>query len=130
MSASAQGARGSAPASARGEVVFQAGDREVRVLFTNRSLADVEQKLGRGIVTLAQEMSQGITGVSDTVQLLRAGMEAARRDAREPGPAVAMNTAFDVMDVAGFGTVLEAVMDAVSTVLSYGTEEEGADPNP
>ena len=115
---------------ARGEATIQIGDREVQVLFTNRALAEVEQRLNRSILDVAQGMANGTTGISETVVLLRAGMEAARRDAREPGPAVALNTAYDVMDGAGFGPVAEAVMDAVGAVLSYGQHEEDADPNP
>ena len=123
-----EGSRSSAQ-GARGDVTFQAGEREVRVLFTNRALADVERRLGRGIVAVIQDMSQGDAGITETVQILQAGMEASRRDAREPGPAVQANQAFDVMDAAGFATVLEAVMAAISDVLSYGVDDEGADPN-
>lgn len=116
-------------AGARGEATIQLADREVTVLFTNRALAEVEQKLGRSILATAQGLADGTTGIGEVVILLRAGMEAARRDAREPGPAVALNTAYDVMDEAGFGPVAEAVMEAVGAVLSWGTSSEGEDPN-
>ena len=116
-------------AGARGEATIQLADREVTVLFTNRALAEVEQKLGRSILATAQGLAEGSTGIGELVILLRAGMEAARRDAREPGPAVALNTAYDVMDEAGFGPVVVAVMEAVSAVLAWGTSSEDSDPN-
>jgi hypothetical protein len=116
-------------AGARGEATIQLADREVTVLFTNRALAEVEQKLGRSILATAQGLAEGSTGIGELVILLRAGMEAARRDAREPGPAVALNTAYDVMDEAGFGPVAVAVMEAVSAVLAWGTSSEDTDPN-
>lgn len=120
-------------AGARGEAMLQAGEREVHILFTNRALADVEQRVGRSIMALLQGAIDGSTTMGETVQMLRAGMEAARRDAHEPGPAVAINTAFDVMDAAGFGPTMAAVMEAVGDVLAYdpggdGAEEAG-DPN-
>jgi len=115
-------------AGARGESTIQLADREISVLFTNRAMADVEQKLGRSILNVAQGLAEGTTGITETAVLLRAGMEAARRDAREPGPAVALNTAYEVMDEAGFGPVAVAVMEAIGAVLSWGTSEDG-DPN-
>ena len=116
-------------AGARGEVTIQLADREVTVLFTNRALGGVEQKIGRSILALAQGLADGGTGIGEVVILLQAGMEAARRDAREPGPAVALNTAYDVMDEAGFGQVAAAVMEAIGAVLTWGTSSEDEDPN-
>jgi hypothetical protein len=115
-------------AGARGESTIELADREVNVLFTNRALADVEQKLGRSILATAQGLAEGSTGIGEVAVLLRAGMEAARKDAGQPGPAVALNTAYDVMDEAGFGPVAAAVMEAVGAVLSWGTSED-EDPN-
>lgn len=114
---------------ARGTGVILVGDREVHVLFTNRALAEVEQRLGRSILAVAQGLAEGSTGITEIVVLLRAGMEAARRDAREPGPAVALNTAYDVLDHAGFGPVAAVVMEAVGTVLAWGADEADTDPN-
>ena len=121
---------------ARGEVTLRAGERDVHILFTNRALAEAEQRLNRSILGVAQGLTDGTTGLGETVVLLRAGMEAARRDAGERGPAVALETAYNVMDAAGFGPVAAAVMEAVGAVLSWGTsdddqgEGEGEDPNP
>lgn len=114
---------------ARGETTIALADREVRILFTNRALADAEQALGRSILGVAQGMMDGTTGVTETVHLLRVGMNAARRDAGEPGPVVPLNRAYEVMDEAGFSAVMVAVMEAVSAVLSYGQGEETG-PNP
>lgn len=114
---------------ARGETTIQAGDREVRVLFTNRALAEAEGVLGKSILGVLQGFAEGTSGVSDLVQLLRAGMEAARRDAREGGRAITLTEAYDVLDEAGFAGVAEATFEAVGAVLSYSGGED-ASPNP
>lgn len=114
---------------ARGEATIQAGDREFVVLYTNRALAEAEEQTGKSIIQISEGFANGATGVSDLAYLLRAGMEAARRDAREGGRPVSMPTAFEVLDDAGFAVVAEAVMLAVAAVLSYGTSAEDSDPN-
>jgi len=111
---------------ARGEATIQAGEREVCILFTNRALAEVETRLKQSIIAVAQGFADGTAGVTELVHLLRAGMQAARREAREGG-AVSLNDAFEVLDEAGFTAVTVAVMDAVSAVLSFGTGDQ--DPN-
>ena len=113
-------------AGARGEATIQAGEREVHILFTNRALAEVETRLKQSIIGVAQGFADGTAGVTELVHLLRAGMEAARREAREGGR-VSLNEAFEVLDEAGFTAVTMAVMDAVSAVLSFGTADQ--DPN-
>jgi hypothetical protein len=115
---------------ARGEATIHAGDRgEVQILLTNRALADAERALGRSILAVAGGLADGTTGILEIATLLRVGLEAARRDAKAPGPPVAENTAYDVMDAAGFGAVSVAVMEAVAAVLAFGTGE-AEDPNP
>ena len=113
---------------ARGEGVILAGTDEVRVLFTNRALANAEQQLGKSVLGVAQGFVNGTSGISDLAQLLRAGMEAARHDAREARRAISLNEAYAVLDESGFSAVAEVVMMAVADVLSYGTSED-EDPN-
>ena len=118
---------------ARGEGIIQAGDREVRVLFTNRALAEAEAATKRPIIGLLEGFEDNTVGITETAALLRVGMEAARRDARVGGRPISPGDAFAVMDQAGFSTVLTVVIEAVAEVLSYGSEETGeeaADPNP
>lgn len=115
---------------ARGEGVIYAGDREVRILLTNRALADAERATGKSIIALAQNFAAGETGVNDVAHLLRAGMDAARRDARAGGRTVTIRDAYDVMDEAGFSPIAALVMECVSNVLSYdGSEGEEDAPN-
>lgn len=116
-------------AGARGETVLQAGTREVRLLYTNRALADAEASIGRSIIAVAQGFASGESalGVGELANLLRAGMEAARRDARAGGRAITLNEAFDVLDEAGFTSVAQAVFGSISEVLSY---DGSASPNP
>jgi len=107
---------------ARGEATIQAGEQEVHILFTNRALAEVETQLKRSIIAVAQGFADGTAGVTEIVHLLRVGMEAAQRDARAGGR-VTLSDAFEVLDEAGFTAVTVAVMEAVSAVLSFGTEQ-------
>jgi len=115
---------------ARGESTIQAGDREVRVLFTNRALGDAEQQLGRSIIGVSRGLQDGSSGIREIVVLLRVGMEAARRDAREGGRSITIPDAYNVLEHAGFAAVTEAVMMSVAAVLSYGTEVEVDDTDP
>lgn len=117
---------------ARGEATIHLSDREVSVLYTNRALAEAEGALGKSIIQVVQGFADGSSGISDIAHVLHAGMKAARRDAGpgEKGPPVTLDTAYQVLDEAGFATVAAAVMEAVAAVLSYGPgEEEEADPN-
>lgn len=104
---------------ARGEAELQANGRTLRVLFTNRALAEAEAAIGKGIIGVAQGFDAGTSGVLELAQLLRAGMEAARRDAREGGRPISMDEAYAVLDEVGFSGVAEAVFLAVAAVLSY-----------
>ena len=117
---------------ARGDVAIQDGDHEIRLLYTNRALANVERALGKSIITAAQ-VGNGGGGIYDVAQLLLAGMEAARQEARATGRAHTLADAYAVMDRVGFAKAANAVMEGVAAVLSYGTEtprEEGGDDDP
>ena len=112
---------------ARGEATIQAGKHEVQILFTNRALADAESQIGKSVIGVAQGFDEGTTSIGDIARLLRAGMEAARRDARAGGKMVTLNDAFQVLDEVGFAAVTVAVMEAVAAVLSFSGDQ---DPNP
>jgi len=86
---------------ARGEATIEADGREVRILFTNRALAEVEAQLGQSIIEVAKGLADGSCGITEAVHLLRAGMEAARRDAREGGRAISLVDAYPVLDDVG-----------------------------
>jgi len=108
---------------ARGEATIEADGREVRILFTNRALAEVEAQLGQSIIAVAQGLADGSSGITEAAHLLRAGMEAARRDAGEGGRAIAMTDVYRVLDDVGYTGVVLAVSEAMAAVLSYGTED-------
>jgi hypothetical protein len=114
---------------ARGEVTIQRNDGgDVRVLYTNRALANAEKMMRKSIVEVARGFAEGQSGISDIAYVLLAGMEAARVDARIGGKQYSMNDAFDVLDEVGFAGVAGPVMEAVSEVLSY-SGAVPADPN-
>jgi hypothetical protein len=118
---------------ARGERVIQAGEKEITVLFTNRALADAEQAMGKSVFEVARGLTNGQSGIGDIAQLLRAGMQAARRDAGERPIAVSIDRAYAILDEAGVIAVAAILMEALTAVLSYSASGEGepedADPN-
>lgn len=115
---------------ARGEARLQSGEQEITILFTNRALAEVEQQTGKSVLQLAQAASGDALGMGTVAQLLAAGMEYARRDARTPGPRVTLKDAYEVLDQLGFVRATVAVCEALGAVLSYGADEAIAQPDP
>lgn len=110
---------------ARGEGIIQAGEREVRVLFNNRALAEAETQMGKSIVaTLSAAQAKNDIAIKDLAHILRAGMSAARRDNGKGKPATLIE-AFAVLDWAGFSLVAKEVMTAVAAVLSYDPSKKG-----
>lgn len=107
---------------ARSEAVLTAGNKEVHLLYTNRALADAETQSGKSIVAITGGLSTGASGISEIAALLRAGMEAARRDAGAGGRAVTINDAYEVLDEVGFELIATTVVTAVADVLSYGSK--------
>ncbi|MCB9135156.1 MAG: hypothetical protein H6636_07005 [Anaerolineales bacterium] len=110
--------------------------QEVRILFTNRALAEAEQAMGKGVIGVAQGFSTGSTGLFEVAHLLRAGMEHARREAKQRGRPITLNDAYEILDTFGFSRVAQMVMESVAAVLSYDPDnilpnqpENGADPN-
>lgn len=108
---------------ARGETILETDSRSVRLLFTNRALAEAEGTMGKSVIGVAQGFASGESGITELGHLLRAGMEAARRDAREGGRPITLREAYDVLDEAGFAGAAEAVFTAISAVLSYDGKE-------
>lgn len=97
------------------ERIIEAGDDEIRVLFTNAALAAAEQRLGRSVLAIMRNLVDGTAGVEETAQLLRAGMEAANRGRDR----VSMRDVYGIMDQVGFTTVLGVVLEAATEVLIY-----------
>ena len=116
---------------ARGEATLQVGEREVGLLFTNRAIADAEEKIGKGILEILVGFEQGRGSILDTAHLVRAGMEASRRDSQVGGRPVSLPQAFEVMDEVGFTEALSTVAIAIAAVLGYDTDEaeDELDPN-
>jgi len=100
-------------------VTLQLKDREVRLLYTNRALSEAEAELDKSILLTIQGFVNGKSGVTDIAALLKAGMEAGRREARISNKPITMNDAFEVMDEVGLTATAEAVMKAITGVLGY-----------
>lgn len=112
---------------ARGEGVIDVNGREVPILFTNRALMTAEKQLGKGIIGVLNGLVDGNSGISELVALLRAGMEAARQDARKSGKPVSNEDALAIIDEIGFTGAIVPVMEAVAAVIGYTSQAEPGD---
>lgn len=114
----------------RGQRTFEAGDREITILLTNRAFADAEERLDKGIVGILQGFEIGESGIRDVAALLWAGMQEARRRGHhiEPrsGSRLTINDAYDVMDEIGLPQALIIVAETTADAMSY---ESDPDPN-
>lgn len=109
--------------SARGEeTIVLTDETEVKILFTNRALAQVEERLNEPIMITATNLSNGIVSMAKMAQLLKCGIEAAKKDAGE-NPRVTLQDAYDVLDDVGFLKVLQVVVRALTGCLNYGSSE-------
>ena len=110
------------------------GEQEYPILFSNRALAEAEQRTGKSILLLARDAGNGILGVGETAMLLLTGMETGRKDAKLPGKRYEAKDAYDLLDQAGFAAVAAAVYEAIAAVLAYdpeeGEEEDGEERPP
>ena len=118
---------------ARGEGIIDVNGREVPILFTNRALMSAEKQLGKGIIGVLNGLVDGGSGIVDLVALLRAGMEAARQDARKSGKPISNEDAIAIIDEIGFTGAIVPVMETVAAVIGYTNQAEpgdkGEDPN-
>lgn len=106
--------------AARGEEVIRTSDdREITILFTNRALAQAEERLGEPIIVIAGKLANGQVGMNQVVQLLRCGMEASDRDRGGQGR-VSVQDAYAVIDDVGFLNVVPVIITAMTGCLSYG----------
>lgn len=115
-----------------GATFIKRGKDEVRLLFSNRALADAERIMGKGIIGVLSGFNEGQSGISDLSILIQQGMEAARRYYREGGKRVTIQDAFDLLDDVGFSNVASPVFEAIGAVLSYDADqdqEEDDSPN-
>lgn len=108
---------------ARGEEFIEVGGERLSVLLTNRALAEVEKATEKTIVQILQEARAGAPGMNETAQLLRAGLEYGRRDARNGGRQVTLDDAWRAIDAIGFVAAARAVLLAVAGVLEFGGED-------
>jgi len=114
---------------ARGEGLIQVGDQEYRILFTNRALAEAEQRLGKPVLQLLQDAKT--LGMREAGILLLTGLEAARRDGHLGGKPWDYNGAMQVMDQCGFMRALGVIVEACMAVIGYDPDEaEDADSPP
>lgn len=114
----------------RGQRTFEAGDREITILLTNRAFASAEERLDKGIVGILQGFETGASGIREVAALLWAGMQAARRRGHhiEPrsGSRVTINDAYDIMDEIGLPRALTIVAETIAEAMAY---ESDPDPN-
>ena len=108
--------------SARSETTIFTDDNEVKLLYTNRALANAEKLMGKSVIQVAQGFADGESGITEMAMLLQAGMAEYKRDARVGGKPITLDDAYDVMDEAGFTEVAQVVMESVAEVISFAKE--------
>ena len=101
------------PTGARGEAILTDDDGEVRLLFTNRGLFELEQMIGRPAIKLLGD----ITGISlgELNKLVVIGLQRGRTKQ-------AIAESLDVIDRFGFMALVNVVVDALVTVLMVSKE--------
>ena len=108
---------------ARGEAVLEANGESYRILFTNRAIAEAEQRTGKTFMHLLRCFTTADYGVNDVANLLVTGLEAARRETGGGKP-YQITHAFDLMDAVGFTQVAGAITVALMAVLTFGSKAE------
>jgi len=106
---------------ARGEAVLEANGESYRILFTNRAIAEAEQRTGKAFLHLLRSATTGDLGMNDVVNLLVTGLEAARRETGV-GKSYQITQAFNLMDAVGFTQAAAAVVAALSDVLTFNSQ--------
>jgi hypothetical protein len=109
--------------SARSETTIFTDDNEVKLLYTNRALANAEKLMGKSVIQVAQGFADGESGITEMAMLLQAGMAEYKRDARVGGKPITVEDAYDVMDSVGFTEVAQVVMEAIAEVLVFAKEK-------
>lgn len=94
------------------------------ILFTNRAIAEAEQRTGKAFLHLLRCATTGDLGVNDVANLLVTGLEAARRESGGGKP-YQITKAFELMDAVGFTQAAAAVVSALSDVLTFNAQKEG-----
>lgn len=123
--------------AARGERTIVCDDGTIDILMTNRALLEAERLAGQSVMMMSRGLITGTSGVAQILALLRAGMEAARRDSGERPIKVSETEALAVLDKAGLTNVTTLIVEAIAAVIGYraghdraGHEPEGdQDPN-
>ena len=105
--------------SARSETTIFTDDNEVKLLYTNRALANAEKLMGKSVIQVAQGFADGESGITEMAMLLQAGMAEYKRDAKVGGKSITVQDAYEVMDDVGFAEVTQVVMESIAEVLSY-----------
>lgn len=118
------------PKGARGEATFESGGQTYTLLFNNRALADAENRIGKGVLTIMDEARERKISIRDTADLLTAGLEAARRDQRAPHKPYTVEHAYAILDEMGFQAVYQIVMEAVLACFQYQPGGDAEEPNP
>lgn len=109
----------------RSEVTFDSGEGTVGLLYTNRALAEVETQTGKSVWMMVEVFGKGFyPPIVDLVVLLKAGMEAYRREHDPYSTQVSTDDAYRVLDLVGYSFAVTQVMPAVGEVLFFTREKK------
>ncbi len=113
---------------ARGEGYLEADGERYSILFTNRALADGEAATGKSIMQLMSKFTEDAVSIGDVAQLLTVGLEHSRRETHSRPQVYKLPDAYDLMDKVGFADAALAVMEAITTVMSYRSSKGSDNP--
>ncbi len=109
----------------RSEVTFESGEGTVGLLYSNRALAEVEAQIGKSVWMLVDVFGNGYyPAIHDLVLLLRAGMEAYRKEHEPSAKPVSLDDAYKVLDLVGYSYTVTQVMPAAGEVLFFTRPEK------
>lgn len=113
---------------ARGEAYLERDGEQVPILLTNRALAEVEKRLGvrfLGMLAGGDDSAHMMAylfrelSVECISELLRAGLEYGRQDAKLQRQRYTINDAWQIIDQHGIAEITVIVATALAQVLSY-----------
>jgi len=112
---------------ARGEGSITVDGEQLPILLTNRALAEVEKATDFRAFTLAIRGVEGIDlSINVLEHLMRAGLEYARRDAKDWGHSpYTIKDAQRIIDEVGIVPASMVILNAYRAVMTYGADADG-----
>jgi len=100
----------------RGET--RIGETEHMVFFNNRAVVELEQQIGKPVLSLLKSLDSGEVMFADVAAMLVVGINAHRRSSGGKFTKITLPQVYDLMDEVGFAVALAAVVESLSNVFA------------